>query len=455
MVSVPDLTFGVELELILGFDADVLQQQLNKTNPSKTIVRHPGNVVRANTRGTMYYEQLYRSWALSRTADEMVSHETALIDRSDMISVKDYTTYSDEPLQIARDLLINSEAFSDAKLHTSTAHKQHDFSAWTVVHDASINALDRTALAERLGLCEQRCQNWDSYGIELVSPVYSRTHQLFDHVQQAMCTLQHGTSHNVIVNAQTGFHVHVGLPDGSRFPIEVLQHLAYITIVFEHVLDEMMELSRRSTEGNAELYSNRESFFAVDYSEDSYNKGIKQAVYMPLKDIKKRVFDSVHSSPDPHRALVTLMGSSKQHLINWTYTARSPGQGPATIEFRQHAGTLDAHEVVMWTRFCISLVNLAYALTQHATLFTVDDWDEYNFDIENLWTGMRLQEDVRAYYAAKVNEYRSRWPEWRRAPLWEAPIEDPAEPRVEEAVKEDTQHRVADDGYHSGSSCSA
>jgi hypothetical protein len=46
--------------------------------------------------------------------------------------------------------------------------------------------------------------------------------------------------------------------------------------------------------------------------------------------------------------LVDLMGGSKAHVVNFSYLARKAGDGPATLEFRQHEGCLYGPSVKWW-----------------------------------------------------------------------------------------------------------
>ena len=57
----------------------------------------------------------------------------------------------------------------------------------------------------------------------------------------------------------------------------------------------------------------------------------------------------------------------KGRIINWTYLSRAPGivkDGPRTIEFRQHEGTLDREEIRMWVLFCAELLRWAKVIAE-------------------------------------------------------------------------------------------
>ena len=54
----------------------------------------------------------------------------------------------------------------------------------------------------------------------------------------------------------------------------------------------------------------------------------------------------------------------KHRVTRWNLLTRHECEGPATIEFRQHAGTLDAVEVGWWVQLCVALVRCAERLSR-------------------------------------------------------------------------------------------
>ena len=53
----------------------------------------------------------------------------------------------------------------------------------------------------------------------------------------------------------------------------------------------------------------------------------------------------------------------KHRITRWNLLTRHECEGPATIEFRQHAGTLDVVEVGWWVQLCVALVRCAERLS--------------------------------------------------------------------------------------------
>ncbi|GAB7342734.1 hypothetical protein MBLNU457_g0881t1 [Dothideomycetes sp. NU457] len=424
----PDLTFGLELEMVLGFHHDLLRRQLDKS-PDKSswkVVTQPGYLKRQSTQGTMYHTRQYQAWALHNPSATNIADTVALVDGKDPTVRSAHQAYLEEPLEIARDIL--QPALPNVAVHSDLQNKQSDFSTWTLVRDPSIDSLTRQQLSDtfdRDELLPSRTQDWDSYGIELVSPVMSSTAQATVDLAAALSTLHSGGTnphHDVMTTTQCGLHVHIGTRTGCALPLPVLQHLAFLHLVYEHELDRLLPLHRRSTSGNAELWTNRAHFFA-----EGADPVVRQVidptgitaivssypVFVPLSEVRASIYSTASIEE-----LVQLMGKDKQHLVNFSYAARQEGQGPATVELRAYDASTDVREIEAWVKFCLGLVRLAYRMAGGEVGLELGEWGEEG-GLEGLWELMGLVDAEKAYWRGKVEEKALLWPDWRPVEFWE------------------------------------
>ena len=105
-------------------------------------------------------------------------------------------------------------------------------------------------------------------------------------------------------------------------------------------------------------------------------------------------------------ALANMMGRGKGFIVNWSYLHRLPGEGPRTLEFRQHEGTLDTEEVRWWALFVMGLVSIA----QHIGRLSPDgagdgyryeEWDE-GMNVGDVFDLMRFPPEGREYFERRA-----------------------------------------------------
>jgi hypothetical protein len=187
-------------------------------------------------------------------------------------------------------------------------HATH--STWKLVTDSSVSG--------RPGRTAGR------HGGEFVSPILTGEAGLAE--TDAICAglAQIGCD----INTTCGLHVHVGLSGGRRIPFEAVQRAMQLYHTYEDVIDSFMAPTRRGQ-------SNR------------YCRSIKA---LPVAQIKAStsVAALIQAICSANR-----IGSyeARFHKVN---LVRHGERG--TIEFRQHAGTVDARKVRMWIMFCLRVV---------------------------------------------------------------------------------------------------
>ncbi|TKA53133.1 hypothetical protein B0A49_11664 [Cryomyces minteri] len=424
------LTFGIELEAIFCFHEDRLSSLLTERSSAAIIVK---NV------------------AISDKNLEKCTYAGArsVVDKFRGI---EYRPYIDEPLQLVRHLVSKVPGRRGIHVHAEN-EKQTSYQTWSISVDGTLNGLTKAdlvaAFPDRIPDLAAAA-DFDSYGIELITHPYSCATAARDDIAAVISSLRGSSISNfgVTTNLNCGAHVHVGLPDGGGIPLSVVQHLAYLVVVYEDEISALHAPSRRLNIDHGELSTNREAFFAecpepvekwfLDPLTGVSTLKKMEPTYLPLAQIRRMLFDDVDKtgagdSGKGLRKLCAYMGH-KGHLVNFSYLTRTADAGPRTLEFRQHAGTLEADDVYHWVLFCTGLVRLAYRYAETGTDSAVESWDD-TIDIELLWSEMGLPEASREFLRQKAAFYREVAPDCHAPPLWReyAEFADSDAERVREA----------------------
>ncbi|KAI9876784.1 MAG: hypothetical protein M1830_005710 [Pleopsidium flavum] len=407
------LSFGVELEMVFTFHETLLQAYLNKNNNGVTIVKDINASERRhlNRPPTQYLltRPEYLSWGLTGTAE----HPGAIQSRNGQ-----FRTYGDEPLHVAHQLLPGKTAY----VHDDRK-KAIRFVEWHLTNDRSLTGVDKDTLIQKLRdrIADIKAANdWDSYGIELVSRVLPISDESFTEINTLLAAIN-GTPtshHGAFPSRHCGMHVHVGHPT-QRFPLPTLQHLAYLLITYETQISAMHPSHRRegSEAANVDIASNRDNFLldparivkklVFDPVTRTVSRKNRWVTMQSLTEIRAVIF-----AKDMTLArLVNLMGGSKGHMVNFSYLLRKPGWGPATLEFRQHEGCLYGPSVKWWVLFVTGLVRLADHLANinaiHTTTgaglvgYAFNEWHE-NMSFVDLFEMMDFPREGREYLGAQV-----------------------------------------------------
>ncbi|MCJ1378376.1 hypothetical protein MMC17_001474 [Xylographa soralifera] len=200
--------------------------------------------------------------------------------------------------------------------------------------------------------------DWDTYGVELVSSVLRPVPQDFETITR-FCNLLKGErchNHGATINDTCGLHVHLKPDgDGNDFDLNTMQHLAYIIAIYEREIDELHPFHRRT-------YAPRG---ATSYDFQSNTQKLQDYdgfLFERFTEIQNRIGRTQDMSE-----LQRLMGKGKGYVVNFSNLLRNDPatDGPRTIEFRQHEGVLRGEMVEWWVKFCIGLLRLAnHAATQ-------------------------------------------------------------------------------------------
>lgn len=266
---------------------------------------------------------------------------------------------------------------------------------------------------------------WDSWGVELISPPYTSISAATADTSTLLTKLGGDKTANYgsFVTEACGFHVHVGQPENRPFELSTLRHLAWLLVIFEDAINGMHATHRRqiytnSEDGTAcEILSNRDHWMLEEPTgpvlrtvmDEETGELISEEYdqhYKNLGTIQMDIFGEGQGmdvgQADRLEKLVKLMNPQKRgHVVNFTGLI-SP-ERPQTVEFRQHAGTLDVEEMGHWVQFCVGLVALAHKCACEGEVrWSGKRWEEVvDMGIEELWEEMGFQEESRNYYRGR------------------------------------------------------
>jgi hypothetical protein len=189
---------------------------------------------------------------------------------------------------------------TEAGVPTNAEHYNHHVrNYWKIVTDGS--------LSDRNGV-----------GMELVSPILKGTAD-FEMVRKAAAVL-HGDGPRALcrINKTCGLHVHVGLPRREHtLPINVLRLYHH----YESVIDGLMPPSRRGTA----------------------NSYCRPTTFTP-RMAGSTTLETLRSS----------YGYDRYRKVNLESIWRH-----GTVEFRQHAGTIEAEKIISWATLVLKMMAVA------------------------------------------------------------------------------------------------
>lgn len=402
-----------ELETILAFKANRLQSFLDKHRPDTVIIKDISTSEEPSLRQKHYQHLKYTSWGLSDALENLSTVTSSVQHKKTGLQCRAYT---DEPLHLARELVAEACGREAVSVHYSDTYSRPvEYKEWTISGDPSLTGISKSevvqVLADRIGSI-QEAEEWDSWGVELVSPPYTDVERAQTDTAAIVSAIRGsaGNDFGAVSSKHCGLHIHVGQPDGCPLPLKTLQNLAYLVVVYEEEIDKLHEPQRRQAE--TEITTNRENFYAecadpverLVYNPESQTRQVKkfEPIYKALSEIRGAIFDTVNNAADPILRLIPLMGRHKGRKVN--FSALSQLGRPSTVEFRQHAGTLDTKAVYWWAQFCTSLVRLAdrYARTEGEC--PVRDWDD-RICVENLFEEMGFAQEGRDFFRARMETF--------------------------------------------------
>jgi len=235
--------------------------------------------------------------------------------------------------------------------------------------------------------------------LEVVSRVLKYDEGCFDEVRKVFHVMGKYNNPPFAVNTATGLHIHVGSPN-QPYTLEWLKGFTQLVTAFEHEIQALHVDHRvRDEDGRVNGFCQPPTQNPLLLPRLGPIMGI--AILEKCKDV-----ESLQGtfSGGIRQTAYNLLNIGNTEWINF-----NPKQ---TIEFRQHAGSLDAEEILSWATFAGALVRFAYD-TDHDDLLTycmthLADWPNPGrytvFDLmEKIGVGFLVP-----YYKPKANLQRPR-----------------------------------------------
>ena len=432
-LSKSPLTWGVELELVFAFHESQLQlagipdftrddDYVHPTIPAKSLWYH-----------FRRYNQPFKSPVPWEALPNRVYNSWGLYNKGRLPSR--YTPYNrDVEFVLYR---IIDEKCPNISIHVEQSkpieEKTKDFyDEWLLMREYSVCGVGSKNIPTWLPRVGSTT-NWDSYGLELVSPVFqSDSNQGYDEISRILDATKGAPSDltGAFITNQCGMHVHVQAPHDLR----VLKELAVLVIVYESEIAKLHPRCRRPEHINARyiIESNRLVFLhpdKIDTSRRTYGDldVSDAALTRQPATFLQGIREQIDQCSDP-QSVARLMNwpnhgegdelGNRARQVNFTTAAR-PDSAPHTIEFRQARGTLDEKDVRMWVEFCIGLVRLAEFYVNNPGTFPMKTFKPYlisedgepvteRFDIMDLIKDMDMSEEDRDYWRTRIVTYAAR-----------------------------------------------
>ncbi|KIW72105.1 hypothetical protein PV04_00325 [Phialophora macrospora] len=289
--SVHATTFGIELEFVFAFKEDLLKHVISKYNLGADIIKtlaadeHQLVVATeqvANGVPVPAYDCRTRtpSWALHVPETDLTCQMKQFKGMGFVRSNNEkmwIRRYVMEPLLIAKNLLDRKDLDTNV-VGWVEPHPQHtddveaatitfpdgdgadasimlrkanaDYTKWTLTNDHTLVGALPSQLHDYLrdqGVSEDDLTNWDSYGMELISPIFNfdKKNEAFAELGRYVQALR-GEDTSALESVWASAHVHVGFnfDHPTDMPLLLLQHLAYILVLHEDLISKCHPRSR-------------------------------------------------------------------------------------------------------------------------------------------------------------------------------------------------------------------
>ncbi|KAI9808588.1 MAG: hypothetical protein M1825_003737 [Sarcosagium campestre] len=200
-------------------------------------------------------------------------------------------------------------------------------------------------------------RNQESQPIQIVSPLFPQSSQVRESLLKLIFnadTINPSIDHEILleVNASCNFSVQIGRT-GEDYDFRTIRNLSMLVLVFEGEIDKIL--------GDHTGYMT-ESVWAKSNSRNSTLKDFS------LEDKCRHLLHKCFSIEDVADAMCAdpKDDTGARHFYKYNFMHLLTEE--KVIEFRQHDATVDAKQIVFWTKFVCSLVSLA-SVVQDRDLF--------------------------------------------------------------------------------------
>jgi hypothetical protein len=305
---------------------------------------------------------------------------------------------------------------------------------WLIMRDYSVCGVgSKNILTWLHRVIAAKAVDWDSYGLELVSPIFKTGSNLgYNDIAKILEATQGKASDptGAFITKQCALHVHVGAPKDLR----VLKELAVLIIIYESEISKLHPYCRRPEHPNARyaVESNRLRFLHQDKEDETrHTYGDLDVSNAALARQPENFLASIRAQIDgcstpqelallmnwPAHGLGNELGN-RARQVNFTAAAR-PSNAPYTVEFRQARGTFDANDVQKWVEFCTGLVKVAQFYVDNPGRFPMKTFKSFRIDedgepvaerfyIMDLMNDMGMSEDDKEYWRVRMAKFAAR-----------------------------------------------
>jgi hypothetical protein len=310
------LSFGIEFELRLGFISNLTHAQKNDKRKVQFADTNPDYM------GTEYE----------------ISHQT-----------------------IGQDI---SRMLSEAGVPVNTPGEPHTFSKWEVGFDNSIvdrfqqkfeNSTEGGSIGKENQSTLQNGANVFWLGIELVSPAFWYSKEALEAVKEVIKLI----SETYIVDAthpSCGLHVHVGRGE-ERYTFQETKNLLAFFWQFEPQLNTLHPPHRQDIRVSLDPYSDDTAL-----GQGCHFGSTRSLRQLPANNVVKSILEAKGWTD-----FTFLAGGTESLRLAYNFRGilrvekeirtGDPVHSLKTLEFRQHAGTLDPDAIEMWATVCVGIVD--------------------------------------------------------------------------------------------------
>ena len=258
-----------------------------------------------------------------------------------------------------------------------------EYKTWTVVGDSSVEPDDDLkqtpcwCRGSRVQLPERQLQDLQYWDVEVVSPILRLNAKSFSDIQNVITTIT--SRFTVFTPESAGLHVHVGNKT-SGFSLQAVKNLAMLVCCFERQFNQLHPGNRLNN------YHCR----TPSYEFNRHRHHPQETV--------KRIEDFTTLS----QLILNFQGGDcgAYNLYNLDYGEKR------TIEFRQHAGTLEFPKIYRWVVLCCALIKLVHVVEpEDLREFILTHSRKSNFSILDLLRALRL-EDVAEMFENSTYEHK-------------------------------------------------
>ena len=253
---------------------------------------------------------------------------------------------------------------------------QTNYACWTVTSDGSVSAgeaklslVQDWANGTRTVLTEEGRRNLMFCDVEVKSRILPCNTDSFREVNEVVTAIVQ--SFPVFVNESCGLHVHVG-NEGYGFPFQTVKNFATLVTCFERQFNQLHPLHRL----RADYSLQQTTAFNPDERDPWYMAGLIDG----FENLE--AFLNTFGKDRTNKDLIVHQWCYNFNNLHFTWDKR-------TIEFRQHAGSLDADTILRWAYLSCVLVGLSHYVEKEGFWDILLSWDFFA-PPEAGWNVLRL-----------------------------------------------------------------